>query len=744
MGLHRREEPMLETHPSVCRFCHANCAILVDIEDGRPVRVVGDKQNPMYHGFSCVKGRQLPEQHAHPERLLHSQKRMPDGSYRAIPSQQAFDEIAEKLRAIVAKHGPRAVASYNGTYSGMHAATYPMLMALMEGIGSPMRFTSNTIDQPGKAVSLALHGTWGAPPNPFETADVCLLVGVNPLVAMSGGIPNANPGWHLQRAQERGMKLLVIDPRKSDVAKRADLHLAPKPGEDAALLAGLLHVITREGLHDKAFIDENVAGFAELYAALVPFTPEIVAKRCDVPVSALIELARSFARARRGTCATGTGPSMSGTHCTLIEYLALALNTVCGRWMRAGEAVPNPGVLMPQISVKAQANPPWKGYGYGEKIRVRGLSDAACGMPTAALADEILLPGEGQVRALLSVGGNPMAAWPDQKKTHRALEALELLVQVDIKMSATAKLADYVIAPKLSLEMPGSTLVNESLYYYSIGFGYPQAYAQYAPALVSPPAGSDVVEDWELFYELGRRLGHQFVLKPGVGGVADLSGGGGMRIDMQHKPASEDLVAKLMEGSRIPLSEVRKHPRGALFPGEPVTVQPRDPGWTGRLEVGNAELLQELGEVARETAVVARTADGRPCDYRMICRRLTAVLNSSGRDLPRVARGRAYNPAFMHPDDLAQLGVGDGDVVELTSPYGSILGIVEPDPTLRRGLVSMPHSFGDLPGRERELRSIGSNTSQLTSVDVDYDRFTGMPRMSDVPVHVERYRGEIA
>jgi anaerobic selenocysteine-containing dehydrogenase len=160
--------------------------------------------------------------------------------------------------------------------------------------------------------------------------------------------------------------------------------------------------------------------------------------------------------------------------------------------------------------------------------------------------------------------------------------------------------------------------------------------------------------------------------------------------------------------------------------------------------VGNAELLQELGEVARETAVVARTADGRPCDYRMICRRLTAVLNSSGRDLPRVARGRAYNPAFMHPDDLAQLGVGDGDVVELTSPYGSILGIVEPDPTLRRGLVSMPHSFGDLPGRERELRSIGSNTSQLTSVDVDYDRFTGMPRMSDVPVHVERYRGEIA
>jgi anaerobic selenocysteine-containing dehydrogenase len=393
-------------------------------------------------------------------------------------------------------------------------------------------------------------------------------------------------------------------------------------------------------------------------------------------------------------------------------------------------------VLLPPIPAKAQARPPWQAYGYGEKLRVRGLTDAACGMPTAALADEILLPGEGQVKALLCVGGNPMAAWPDQKKTYRALQELELCVTVDIKMSATAKLAHYVIAPKLSLEMPGSTLLNESLYYYSIGFGYPKPYAQYAPALVAPPQRSDVVEDWELFWELGRRMGKSLVMKPGVGGVADLAGDSGVRVDMTRKPESEALIAELMAGSRIPLDEVRRQPHGGFFPGEPVHVAPRDAGWTGRLEVGNAELLAELGEVARERAAVV---DGY--EYRLICRRIVAALNSSGRDLPKIAKGRSYNPAFMHPDDLASLGVGSGDVVEIRSPHGSILGIVEPDPTLRRGLVSMTHSFGDLPGREREVRKIGSNTSQLTSVETDYDRYTGMPRMSDVPVAVSRHAG---
>jgi anaerobic selenocysteine-containing dehydrogenase len=723
-----------ETHPSICRFCHAGCSILVDVADGRPVRVVGDKDNPMYQGFTCEKGRQLPAQWGHPERLLHSMKRGPDGSYAEIASERALDEVAERISEILERHGPRSVAYYTGTYSAAHPATFPVLNAWMDAIGSPMRFTSNTIDQPGKAVALALHGMWGAPPQGFDDADTALLIGSNPLVAMSGGVPNANPSAQLRRARHRGLKLLAIDPRRSELAKSAYIHLQPRPGEDVALLAGILHVITREGLHDKAFVDENATGFDALFEALEPFAPERVARRADVPVEQLIELARTFATAGRGIASSGTGPSMAGAGSTLSEYLVLVLNTVCGRWLREGETLWNPGVLLPPISARAQATPPWQAYGYGEKLRVRGLADAACGLSTAALADEILMPGDGRVKALICVGGNPVAAWPDQNKTWRAMQELDLLVTVDIKMSATAKVADYVIAPTLSLEVPGTTLLNESLFYYGMGFGYPAPYAQYTPAIVDPPAGSDVIEDWQVFYGLARRMGIDLVLQRGVAGVTALGKDDGLRLDMKHEPSADQLIELLTAGSRIPLDEVKRVPRGGLFPGEPVQVESRESGWEGRLDVGNGDMLDELARFSKP-AVGDADADGY--DFRMVCRRIIGALNSSGRDLPRMQR-HPHNPAFMHPDDLARLGVRAGDVVELSSPHGCILGIVEPDRSLRRGLISMAHSFGDVPGNEGDFRRVGSNTSQLTSVETDYDRFTGMPRMSNVPVRVTR------
>src|SRR5689334_17563246 len=170
---------MTTTHPSVCRFCHAGCSILVDVEDGRAVRVRGDRQSPLYRGFTCEKGRQLPEQHAHPDRLLTSLRKEADGSHAPIAAELAMDEVAARLRAIVDEHGPRSVAIYSGTAASRNPAARPVLTAFMDGLGSPMRFDSNTIDQPGKAVAQAMLGMWGAPPQGFDGSDVCLLIGVN-------------------------------------------------------------------------------------------------------------------------------------------------------------------------------------------------------------------------------------------------------------------------------------------------------------------------------------------------------------------------------------------------------------------------------------------------------------------------------------------------------------------------------------------------------------------------------------
>jgi anaerobic selenocysteine-containing dehydrogenase len=302
---------------------------------------------------------------------------------------------------------------------------------------------------------------------------------------------------------------------------------------------------------------------------------------------------------------------------------------------------------------KAQAFGPYRAYGFGEQVRVRDLANTAAGMPTAALADEILLEGEGRVRALISIGGNPVVAWPDQLKTIEAMKKLDLLVQMDIKMSATARMADYVVATKVPLEMPGMTLLQDFLTMYSQGFGYPESYGQYAPALLDVPEGSDLVDDWELFYETAKRLQLELKLKP-----VSLTGPGqgeATVLDYDNKPTTDDLCEILTSGARVPLAEVKMHPHGAVFPDHDIRVEAKDEGWEGRLDVGNTVLMQELCAIPDET--IGGRADNDTYPFRLISRRMMTAYNSSGRDLPRL-RSRTKEPPGCARDRIGSCQIG--------------------------------------------------------------------------------------
>ncbi len=653
---------MSELRPSICRVCANFCSVLVEVEDGIATRVTGDRDNPVYEGYTCVKGRAQAEMLHHPERFLHSQKRQPDGTLAPIPFEDALDEIAEQLRRIIDRDGARAFASYWGTAQISSAVTNPMWSAFMSAIGSPMRFSSSTIDKPGKYIAKRLIGTWMAPHQSFDRADVGLIIGANPFVTYHG-LPTGHPANWLARAAACGFKLIVIDPRRSDAAKRAFLHLQPRPGEDVALVAAMIRVILCEGLHDRAFVDEHVSGVDDLARAVARFDPAQVARRADVDVDDLVHAARVFARGPRGYAFAGTGPNMSGPG-TLLEYLVQSLDTICGHWMRAGEQVHNPGVLVPTFSAKAQALPPGPAWGFGEQLRVRGLRDTADGLPTSALAEEMLLEGPGRVRAFLCVAGNPVAAWPDQRLTIQALRSLELLVQVDPWPSQTAELAHYVLAPKLPLEMESSSLYTDYMAQIAPGYGTIEPWGQHTPAIVDPPPGAEVVEDWEVFFGLAARLGLQLRLGGDVIRSFDVEGApiSGVALDMQCTPRTEDLLELLSAGSRVPLAEVKQHPRGAVFTEPRVVVAPKDPGWTGRLDVGNEHLLRDLDGIETEAAPV----DTPDFPFRLLCRRTMHMYNSSG-NRPPLNRGRAWNPARMHPDDMRGLGVVGGDLVEITS-----------------------------------------------------------------------------
>jgi len=374
---------------------------------------------------------------------------------------------------------------------------------------------------------------------------------------------------------------------------------------------------------------------------------------------------------------------------------------------------------------------PEKTSGYGTRLRVRGLGESPAGLPTSALAEEILLEGEGQVRAFFNLGGNPMAAWPDQIRTHAAMQALDLHVTCDRRMSLTARFAHYVIPPKLSFEVPYITRNKELLPWYGLP-SFPVPYAQYAPAILPPPEGSDVIEEWEMFYGLAQRMGLQLEVF-------------GQKLDMVNKPTTDDLLEMAAKGSRIPLSEVKAKPGGRLFPGEDQFVAPKQEGWEHRLDIGNAEMLQELAEVAAEPVLshLGLEADD-PFPLRLISRRMRDIYNSCGQEMKVLTRSEPGNPAYMNPQDMEELGLADGDVIEISNRYASIRGIVQTEDALRPGVVSMAHGWGGAPGDKEDLVAKGACTSRLVDTTRWFDPRSGIPVMSALPIRVAKHNAKEA
>jgi anaerobic selenocysteine-containing dehydrogenase len=478
---------MIETKKSFCRFCHAFCGIEVDVEDNRVLAVRGDPDNAVSRGYTCLKGRAEVERIYHPDRLLSSKKRV-NGGRVDIPTEQALDEIAGKLQAIVAEHGPRSVATFLGCGAHRTSASGPWFVRKwFEALGSPSLYTTFTIDCPSTLV--AADRLFGAPVPvtlfDIANADVAMFVGTNPVVSHVMSMPQSNPFKRLKDAQKRGMRLIVIDPRRCDVARRADIHLQVKPGEDATLLAGMIKIIIEQNLYDREYVESFVSGMKELHEAVKDFELAYVSRRTRVPADRIEQAAQTLAQAKSGAAQTGSGVHM-GRHQNLTTQLVMILNALCGRYDRRGGMARNEGPLAQRIP--ENMGPINKPLYSGQVSRVRGIKGTTGGlgyyreMPSNTLTDEILTPGEGKIRALIVVGGNPALVFPDEEGTVRAMKDLDLLVVNDLFLSATAQFADYVLAVKHPFERADVPRLMD--------WGYPFAFGQYTPPLVQAPAGT--------------------------------------------------------------------------------------------------------------------------------------------------------------------------------------------------------------------------------------------------------------
>ena len=704
----------ISTHLTFCRFCHASCPIEVDLQGGQAVAIRGVPEDPIFAGYTCIKGRQIPEQMTHPQRLLKSLRRRPDGTFEELSSSDAMDEIATQLRRIIDTYGPRSVASYTGTGGYQNSLAVPAARAFHQGFDSPSFYTSVTIDQPAKSTAPFRVGIWEAGYQDFSNADVLLAIGYNPMVSSFspvGGLQGTNPYVVLREAKNRGMKLIVIDPRRTEFATQADIHLAPKPGEDPTLMAGILKVVIDEGLFDHEFCDLWVSDLAQLADAVSTFTLDYVSTRCDVPADDIVAAARMFATAQRGTSGTGTGPSMA-PHSSLTEHLSIALNTICGRVNREGDSLESGYFLYPETPRRAQVHAA-RTPATGAPSRMRNLRGIRGEMLTTTLAEEILTPGDGQVRALIVSGGNPVVAWPDQELTVAAMKDLELLVVIDHRMSSTAEFADYVIAPTLSLERADIPHLMDRW--------FRAPYTNYTDAITE--RAGDVLNEWEVFWELSKRLGYPLPLAGGD-------------TPMDERPSDDAMIDLAYAGSRMPMDEVRAN-RRVVHPDKAMIVSAADPTCTAKFTVAPDDIVAELGEVHVEgDSAVALGVDPSLYPFRLVSRRLKHVLNSYGSSLSVLGAKGTSNSAYMNPQDMLDHHLVEGDLIEIFSPRASVHGLVEAAPDVRRGVISMAHSWGGSSFTDEKVRDIGSPTSRLVSVDKGYDRINGMVVQSAIPVRI--------
>jgi len=706
---------------SFCRNCGALCSMELTVEGGKILGVSGDGTASPYGGYMCAKGRASVDFHNGAEnRLLSSVKRDASGQFVELPAAQAMDEIAAKLMTLIAEHGPRSVAFFHGTGAYRSVLGGLMERAFASEIGSPNFFSTMTVDQSAKWVTSGRMGVMASGKPSTRDIDLAVIVGNNPLVSHQtypfGAGESGAPGKSFAEAKARGARIIVVDPRRTETARYADLLIQPLPGHDAALFAAIAHILLRDGTYNKVFCERFVTQMEALREAVAPFTPERVAQRADVPVAQIELAAKWLGEAKRPFVGSGTGPSMSA-HSNLNDHMIETVNALVGGYRRAGDLVRNPSTLKPRVIFETVV-PAGRSWENGVKCRTADIGALFGEFPTALLPQEILAPGPDKIRALIVFGGNPVMALGDPDRAVPAFRDLELLVSLDARMNETAQLGHYVIATTQHFERHDLSIPGDSL--------YPEAFAQYASPIVPKPAA--MIDDWEFFWGVASRMKIQLSLKYWNYGLNYGTIPGGLELDLERAPDPEELIRHLCEHGHVSFEELCANPSGVRPNRPPQYVQPvNDNG--ARLQLCPPDAAAELQSVSKETPDVR-------FKYSLTCRRILEAMNSAYRDAPRTATKYPVNWAYMNPEDMEDERIEENALIEIRSEVGHILGLAKADSGLRRGVLSMTHLYGSLDPSTDPMKQRGSYTGRLTSLQQYLEPINFMPRFSGIPINV--------
>ena len=650
-----------------CPLCEATCGLAITIDGDRVVSVRGDDADPFSRGFVCPKGAAVADLHHDPDRLQRPVVR--DGAgWREVSWDAAFDLVAERLGAVRRAHGNDAVAVYQGnpTVHNLGLMTYGQL--LMRSLATRNRYSATSLDQlPHMLAALTMFGHQLLMPVPdIDRCDLFVCLGANPLASNGSLMTAPDMRGRLKAIQSRGGRVIVLDPRRTETAERADRHLFLRPGSDAVLLLAMIDTVFAEGLARLGRLP--VTGEVELRRAAAAWPAERAAAITGIAAGDIRELARALATTPRavlygrvGVCTQAFGG--------LAAWLCYAINALT-------DHLDEPGGLMfttPAVDPLAFGDALGLTGGFARwTSRVSGKPEFGGELPMAVLAEEIETPGRGQIRALVTSAGNPVLSSPGGPRLERALAGLDFMVSIDPYINATTRLAHVILPPTSPLER---SHYDAALLTFAV-----RNVARYSPPTFARPAGAR--HDWEICLALWRRLG----------APSKLGRAGRLVERALGKLGPEPILDLALRTGphRLSLRRLRAAPHGVdLGPLErrlPARLATAD----RKVHLAPAVYLADLARLAEHFAAAAPAAGGLV----LIGRRQLRSNNTGLHNRQRLVKGPPRCTLLIHPDDATARGLADGGVARVSTGRGAIELPVEVSDEVMRGVVSIPHGWG--------------------------------------------------
>jgi anaerobic selenocysteine-containing dehydrogenase len=739
----------MAVHHRTCPFCEATCGLEIETDGHEVVSVRGDSEDVFSRGFICPKAFAIKQLHEDPDRLTTPLVRR-DGELVEATWDEAFEEIDRRLSPILSEHGRNAVAAYVGNPNAHNLSALLYGPVWLRVLGSQNVFTASTVDQMPKQVSAGLmFGTLLSVPVPdVDRCEHLLLLGANPLVSNGSLLTAPDMRGRLRGIRERGGKVVVVDPRRTRTAEEADEHHFIRPGADALLLAAMAGTIVEEELVHTGELGQHLNGLEDVRSFVREFTPEAVADACGIEAREIRRMARELASAKRaavyariGTCTQEFG--------TLASWLVDVLNVLTGNLDREGGAMFTKAAAGQKNSSGAAGN--GKGVRLGRwASRVRGLPETYGELPVAALAEEIETPGEGRIRALVTVAGNPLVSTPNSERLARAVAQLDFMLAIDIYVNETTRHADVILPAPEPLAKSHYDLALYQLAAHNVANYSAPVFDREGPAewetflrLAGVIAGQGPDADVEAFDDtviatlVQRELADPASSVAGRDPAEILEG-------LEPRRGPERMLDFLLrvgpygdgfgaDPGGLTLDVLEQHPHGMDL--GPLT--PRLPDVL-RTASGKVELAPEpiLADGERLRAALARTPNGGMV---LVGRRQLRSNNSWMHNLPALVKGRDRCRIHVHPGDAERLGLADGGRALVRSAAGAIEGPIELTEDIMPGVVSIPHGWGHHENGTRmnvATQHAGINSNVLTDESV-VEPLSGNAILNGIPVELE-------